>query len=109
MRRIVTHGIKNYKDATMEALKRQYIPICKPMSATEYGALLKVTNITGEKEKKLKKHLQDHLDKNFLPSRAIMSMICEGHTEIFTDSVPHKYSEDGEEETVEFIWKDVSV
>ena len=108
-RRISSHIIKFYKDAHMEACERRDVPICRAMTATAYAALLKATNISGAQERELRKHLQDHLGKNFLPTHTSVSMMCEGHTEVYTDTVKFTYKDGEEEETIEFSWKDISL
>ena len=90
-RRVTTHLIKNYKDSFMEAAERADIPICKPMSETAFAAMLKATNISGKQEVEMRKYLRDHLGKNFLPTRASVEMMCEGHTPVYTDKTKHIY------------------
>jgi len=108
-RRIATHIIKYYEDAHMKACQEQDLPIVEGMSTTAYAALLKATNMSGAQEDELRKHMADHIGKNFLPSRSKMRMMCEGHTKIFTDTVEHAYEEGEEEETIDFNWKDLSL
>ncbi len=91
----------------MEALDLQDIPACKPMSATAYAAMLSATHATGTQEEEICKHLQYALGKKFLPTRASWRMMGEGHTLVKVGKVPHKYSNDGETETVEYSEKDM--
>jgi hypothetical protein len=71
--RIAKHLVSFYKDSVIAALESQHIPICKPMSATEFQAMLTASKINGAGERELKKHLKAHLGKNI--SRYVNSVI----------------------------------
>jgi len=81
--RIANHLIRFYKDSVLAALETQRIPVCKPMSATEFSAMVKAGNINVMGEKELKKHLRSHLGRGFCPTSRSVNMLSEGHGEIY--------------------------
>ncbi len=61
--RIANHLIRFYKDSVEAACLTQRIPICEPMSATAFQAMLHAGKVSGTGERELKKHLRAHLGK----------------------------------------------
>ena len=105
--RVVNHMIRFYKDSAMAALEKQGIPVCEPMSETQFAAMLQAANINGVQQEQLSKHLRYHLGKNFCPTRASVAMLCEGHAPVHCNSITHTYKGKTEEETVEYSEKDM--
>ncbi len=67
--RIANHLIKYYKDSFLAACKTQRVPVIKPMTATEFQAMLYAGKVRGTRERELKKHLSSHLGPGFCPTR----------------------------------------
>ncbi len=78
--RIANHLICFYKDSVIAACETQQIPICQPMSATAFSAMLHAGKVSGTGERELKKHLHAHLGQGFCPSRRSVNMLAEGHS-----------------------------
>jgi hypothetical protein len=78
--RIVNHLIKYYKDSFLAACKTQQVPVIKPMTATEFQAMLYAGKESGIGERELKKHLSTHLGPGFCPTRRSVNMLSEGHS-----------------------------
>jgi len=66
---IVNHLIKYYKDSFLAACKTQQVPVIKPMTATEFQAMLYAEKVSETWERELKKHLSSHLGIGFCPTR----------------------------------------
>ncbi|KAL7553941.1 hypothetical protein ACHAWF_017571 [Thalassiosira exigua] len=103
--RIANHLFKYYKDAGVAAAEHNNVPICKPMKETQYAAMLKAMQASGIQAEEMTKHLRFHLGKGFLPPKACVAMLCEGHAKVKVGSVPHKYKDMQEEETIEYSIK----
>ncbi len=56
--RIANHLCRFYKPSILKACETQRIPICKPMSATEFTAMMHAGNINGTGEREVMKHLR---------------------------------------------------
>jgi hypothetical protein len=59
--RIANHLVCFYQDSVLAACKTQRLPVCKPMSATEFSAMLNASRVIGTGEQEIKKHLNAHL------------------------------------------------
>jgi hypothetical protein len=66
---IANHLIRFYKDSVMAACETRRIPICEPMSATAFTAMLQARKVSGTGERELKKYLHAHLGLGFCPTR----------------------------------------
>jgi len=100
--RIANHLARFYKDSVLLALETQQIPVCKPMSATEFQAMVTAGKINGTGERELKKHLQTHLGKGFCPTRRSVHMLSEGHGEIQCGKIEFTYP--GKEKAETVVW-----
>ncbi len=98
--RITNHIIRYYNDSFLAACETQRVPVCKPMSATQFQAMLSAGGVSGSGERELKKHLGTHLGKGFCPTRRSVHMLAEGHTEVNYGSMEFTY--DGKEKA-EFV------
>ncbi len=78
--RNANHLIKYYKDSSLAACKTQQVPVIKPMTATEFQAMLYARKVSRTGERELKKHLSSHLGPGFCPTRQSMNMLSEGHS-----------------------------
>jgi hypothetical protein len=59
--RIANHICRFYRDSFLAACKTQGVPICRPMTATEFQGMISAGGVNGVSEKELKKHLSAHL------------------------------------------------
>lgn len=100
--RIANHLARFYKDSVLAALETQQIPVCKPMSATEFQAMVTAGKINGTGERELKKHLQAHLGKGFCPTRRSVHMLSEGHGAIQCGTIEYTYP--GKEKAETVVW-----
>ncbi len=66
---IANYLIQFYKDSVVAACETERIPICEPMSATAFTAMLQAGKVSGTGERELKKHLRAHLGLGFCPTR----------------------------------------
>jgi hypothetical protein len=66
---IANHIIHYYNDFFLAACKSQRVPICKPMTTTQFQGMLSAGRVSGTSKKELKKHLSAHLGKGFCPTR----------------------------------------
>jgi hypothetical protein len=66
---ISNHLIRFYRDSVLATCKTQRLPVCKPMSATEFSAMLNASRVSGMSEQKIKKHLSAHLGLGFCPTQ----------------------------------------
>jgi hypothetical protein len=80
--RITNHIIRYYHDSFLAACETQRVPVCSPMSATEFQAMISATSVSGTGERELKKHLGAHLGKSFCPTRRSVDMLSDGHTKV---------------------------
>ncbi len=76
--------------------------MCKPMSATQFQAMLNAGRVSGSGKRELKKHLGTHLGKGFCPTRRSVHMLAEGHTEVNFRSIEFTY--DGKEKAELIEW-----
>jgi hypothetical protein len=105
--RIANHLIRFYKDSVLDALETQHIPICKPMSATEFTAMVSAGKINATGERELKKHLRAHLGKGFCPTRRSVHMLSEGHGTIRYGSIEFTFPGKQQAEVVEWTEKKI--
>jgi len=108
-RRLVNHLCIYQLDAVKDVLNKRGIPLCKPMNTTQFASLVQSCGLNGAQTAQLTKHLRDHLGKGFCPTRSSIEKLCEGHGEIYVDSVQHNYDKEGggKEETVHYSAVDV--
>jgi len=76
---MTNHIIRFYCASSLVACETQQVPVCKPISATQFQAMLCTGKISGTGERELKKHLSAHLGKGFCPTRRSVDMLAEGH------------------------------
>jgi hypothetical protein len=105
--RITNHLIKFYKDSFLAACKTQGIPVIKPMTATQFQAMLHAGKITGTGERELKKHLSSHLGKRFCPTRRSVNMLSEGHGVVHYGCCDFTYDKKEKSEFVEWTEKNI--
>jgi hypothetical protein len=105
--RVSNHLCRFYKDAFVAAMEKQGMPIAQPMSTVEYTAMMSALNITGKKERVLGKFMRQHLGPAFCPTQRSVSILAQGHTKVYTGSMPWIYEGKEREETVEWTEKDL--
>jgi hypothetical protein len=84
--RIANHLLHFYKESVIAACKIQRVPICKPMSATAFSAMLKAGKISGTGEGESKKHLSSHLGQGFCPNQRSVNMLYDGYGVVYYGS-----------------------
>ena len=99
--RIVNHLIKYYKDSFLAACETQRVPVIKPMTATEFQAMLYAGKVSGTGERELKKHLSSHLGTGFCPTRQSVNMLSEGHSVVHYGSCEFTFEGNNKAEFVE--------
>jgi hypothetical protein len=99
--RITNHLVRFYKDSVIAACETQGIPICQPMSATAFSAMLHTGKVSGTGERELQKHLSAHLGPGFCPTRQSVSMLLEGHGTVHYGCMDFTYP--GKDKKAEFI------
>jgi hypothetical protein len=104
---VSNHLCRYYPGPFITALEKQGMAIAKPMTTVQFVAMLSALHITGQKEKKLAKYLRHYLGKGFCPSQRSISILAEGHAEIFTDKVEWEYEVGERKETVAWAEKDI--
>ena len=77
--RITNHICCFYRDSFLAACETQGVPICRPMTATEFQGMISAGGVNGVSKKELKKHLSAHLGKGFCPTRRSIDMLSNGH------------------------------
>ncbi len=87
VKHITNHIIRYYQDSFLAACEIQRVPVSKPMSATKFQAMLRAGGVSGTGKRELKKHLSAHLGKGFCPNRRSVSMLSEGHCEVYYGSI----------------------
>ena len=106
--RVSRHLCRFYKEPFVAALRKEGMEIANPMSTTQFVAMLSALQITGEKEKVMAKYLRRYLGKGFCPSQQRISILGEGHAEVFTKSIEWEYEQGKRKETVEWMEKDIN-
>ncbi|EJK66743.1 hypothetical protein THAOC_12304, partial [Thalassiosira oceanica] len=81
-KRIAMHLTKNYRDSVIDALKQRNVPVAKPMSEAGFAAMMSECGATGECEKVIRKFLNDHMGKGFIPPKYATNVHCEGHAKV---------------------------
>jgi hypothetical protein len=104
---ITNHLIKFYKDLFISTCKTQGVPVIKPMSATQFQAMLHAGKVTGTGERELKKHLSSHLGKGFCPTRRSVNMLSEGHGVVHYGCCDFAYDGKPKSEFVEWTEKNI--
>jgi hypothetical protein len=100
--RITNHLIRFYKDSVVAACETQRIPICKPMSAMAFTAMLQAKKVSGTGERELKTHLRAHLGVGFCPTRQSVDMLANGHSTVHYNCIDFMY--DGKEKAKKIEW-----
>ena len=91
---MTSHIIRFYRDSFLAACKTQRVAVCKPMSSTQFQAMLCAGKISGTGERELKKHISAHLGKGFCPTRRSIDMLAEGHCGVHYGSIELTYIDD---------------
>ena len=104
--RITNHIIRYYHDSFLAETQR--VPVCNPMSATEFQAMMSAASVSGTGERELKKHLGAHLGKGFCPTRRSVDMLSDGHTEVYYGSIEFTYDGKEKAEFVEWTEKNIN-
>jgi hypothetical protein len=104
-KRITNHIIRYYRDSFLAACETQRVPVSKPMSATQFQAMLCAGCVSGTGERELKKHLSAHLGKGFCRS---INMLSEGHCEVYYDSIEFTYNGKEKAEFIEWTEKNIN-
>jgi hypothetical protein len=105
--RITNHIIRYYHDSFLTACETQQVPVCKPMRATQFQAMMCAASVSGTGERELKKHLRAHLGKGFCPTRQNVHMLAEGHTKVHCGSIEFTY--DGKEKAEFIEWTEKNI
>jgi hypothetical protein len=77
--RIANHLLRFYRDSVLAACETQRLPTSKPMTATQFSAMMHAAGVSGRGEREIKKHLKAHLGQGFCPTRRRVGMLSEGH------------------------------
>jgi hypothetical protein len=106
---ITNHIIQYYWDSFLAACEIQQVPVSKPMSATQFQAMLRAGGVSGTCGRELKKHLSAHLGKGFCPNRRSVSMLSEGHCEVYYHgSIKFTYNGKEKAEFIEWTEKNIN-
>ena len=105
--RIANHLIKYYRDSFLAACETQRVPVIKPMTATEFQAMLYAGKVSGTGERELKKHLSSHLGTGFCPTRQSVNMLSEGHSIVHYGSCEFTFEGKNKAEFVEWTEKNI--
>ena len=105
--RIANHLCRFYRPSVLKACETQQIPICKPMTATEFSAMMEAGRINGTGERELKKHLRAHLGPGFCPTQRSVDMLSDGHGTVHYGSDLFTYDKKEQPEFVEWTEKDI--
>ncbi len=81
--------------------------MCKPMSATQFQAMLCAGRVSGKGKRELKKHLSAHLGKNFCPTRQSVDMLADGHCKVHYGSMEFTYNGKEKAEFIEWTEKNI--
>jgi len=84
---ITNHIIRYYRDPFLAACETQQVPVSKPMSATQFQAMLNAGGVGGTGERELKMHLSAHLGKGFCFTRRCVNMLSEGPCKVYYGSI----------------------
>jgi hypothetical protein len=105
--RMANHLIRFYKDSVIAACETQQIPICHPVSATAFSAILHAEKVSGTGERELKKHLHAHLGQGFCPTRQSVNMLAEGHSTVHYSCMDFTFPEKEKAEFIEWTEKNI--
>ena len=118
-RRIMRQLIKNNPNsahAALEkeahaALEKEGMKVMKQMNETKLAAMFKDGNLNDTQQRKVLKHLRDHLGKKAFESIAKVKMFGEGATPVTSGSIQYSYEEgdDGVKETIEYYEKNIAL
>jgi hypothetical protein len=89
----------------MAACETQRIPICKPMSAKAFSAMLHTGKVSVTAESELKKHLCTHLGVGFCPTRQSMDMLADSNSTIHYNCIDFMYDRKEKAEKIEWTEK----
>jgi hypothetical protein len=106
--RVANHLIRYYKDSVLAACKKQQLPVCKEISATQFQAMLRAGGVSGTGERELKKHLSAHLGKGVCPTRRSTGMLSDGHSDVHYGSLEFAYDNKKKAEFVEWTETDIN-
>ncbi len=102
---IANHLIRFYQDSILAACETQRLPVCKPMSTTEFSAMLSASRVSGTGEQEIKKHLSAHLGLGFCPTQQSINMLSKGHGVVHYDSINFTYEGKQQKEFIEWSEK----
>ena len=77
------------------------------MSETRLGALIHDSGMTSKQEAVVMKHLHSHFGNKAFAPRSKVRMLCDGHTEVYADSIEHAYVKGEKKVKIEFSYKDI--
>ncbi len=103
--RIANRLIRFYRDSVLAACETQRLPVCKPMSATEFSAMLNASRVSGTGEQEIKKHLSTHLGLGFYPNQQSINMLSKGHGVVHYGSINFTYEGKQRKEFIEWSEK----
>jgi len=105
--RIANHLIKYYRDSFLAACETQRVPVIKPMTATQFQAMLYAGKVSGTGERELKKYLSQHIGTGFCPTRRSVNMLSEGHSIVHYRSCEFTFEGKNKAEFVEWTEKNI--
>jgi hypothetical protein len=88
---ISSHLCLFYRESVLLVLEKNSIPVCSPMSAAIYAAMISELRITHEQEKVLTRHLRYHISQRFCPSWRHVEILYDGHSEVNVSSLSWDY------------------
>ena len=81
---------RDHNGSAIVAVEKHGVQICQLMNETQYTSMPQAGNINGKHQEVIARHLPYHLDKEFLPTKNSVTMLCEGHAELYCGHVMHK-------------------
>jgi hypothetical protein len=103
--RIANHLLRFYRDSVLAACETQRLPTSKPMTATQFSAMMHASGVSGTGQQEIKKHLKDHLGVGFCPTRRCVSMLSEGHGDVSYGCINFTYEGKQQQEFIEWSEK----
>ena len=103
--RFANHLIRFYRDSVVAACETQRLPVCKPMTATEFSSMMNASGVSGTGEREIMKHLKAHLGPGFCPTRRRVSMLSEGHGVVTYGCINFTYEGKPQQEFIEWSEK----
>jgi hypothetical protein len=94
------HFIRFYQDSVLAACETQRLPVCKPMTATEFSSIMNASGVSGTGEQEIKRHL-----KGFCLTRRGIGMLSQGHGVISYGCINFTYEGKPQQEFIEWSEK----